>query len=267
MHHIFAGWNDFLEILSADLFAYDDMDVDNYEHFRRRARELTDAFAEDIAQMDQGARPVPPEHTEKHRAEAEKRNEEWRKTRDYLATRSDSDLRPSQQEKWRKALNEIRFYDEYTRLTMAGTFAAKIEQGYSLEINFRGWETKNFSETTFKNLHWPSTLDRMKDTRNEGKTFPLRTPDFNLTEKGLELLKNPTPDAYKALHEKYRLDELFTLLDERGPSVWSCDLSASGRGSCIECGNVFERTTSSRQYLRRPLPQPGQKSKMARKRS
>ena len=74
---------------------------------------------------------------------------------------------------------------------MAGPFAAQIEQGYSLEITFRGWETKNFGETVFKNLHWPSTLDRLKETRNEGKTFPLRTPDFNLTETGLELLKQP----------------------------------------------------------------------------
>jgi hypothetical protein len=45
LQHILAGWNDFLEILSADVFAYEDMDVDNYEHFRRRSRELTDAFA------------------------------------------------------------------------------------------------------------------------------------------------------------------------------------------------------------------------------
>ena len=59
-----------MEILSADVVAYDDMDLDNYEHFRRRSRELTDAFAEDIAEMDKGVCPVPPEHFEKHKTES-----------------------------------------------------------------------------------------------------------------------------------------------------------------------------------------------------
>ena len=81
-----------------------------------------------------------------------------------------------------------------------------------------------------------------------GKAFPLRTPDFNLTESGLQLLSPLSPEAYTALHEKYRLDELSALVAERGPGLWECDLAASGRGTCPECGAIFERTTSSRQY-------------------
>jgi hypothetical protein len=71
--------------------------------------------------------------------------------------------------------------------------------------------------TAHAGIFWK--FERFKGTRNEGKAFPLRTPDFSLTEKGLELLNNLSPEAYKALYEKYRLDELFALVAERGPAA------------------------------------------------
>ncbi|WP_433985304.1 CGNR zinc finger domain-containing protein [Tunturiibacter empetritectus] len=248
LQHIFSEWNEFLEILSVDDFAYDSMEVDDYENWQRRTREMTEFFANDIIRMDDGFCPVPAEQLEAHKADARKQHAEWLRTRDYFATRLDADLKPQQHQGWRKALHEIRFSDEMSRLWMAQPFKAQIEQGYSIEVSFYGWETKNFTETTFRNINWRSTLERFKGTRNEGKIFPLRTPDFNLTENGLELLNNPSPEAYKALYEKYRLDELFALVAERGPAMWECDLSAKGRGACAECSAVFDRTTSSRRY-------------------
>lgn len=248
LQHIFSEWNDFLEMLSADDFAYDNMDVDDYESWRRRTREMTDFFADDIVRMEDGFCPVPAEHLESHKADARKQHSEWLRMRDYFAVRSDADLKPLQREGWRKGLHEVRFSDEMSRIWMAQPYKAQIEQGYSIEVTFRGWETKSFSETTFRNIDWCFTLERFKGTRNEGKAFPLRTPDFNLTERGLELLSPLSPDAYKELHEKYRLDELFALVAEQGPALWDCDLSATGRGTCAECGAIFERTTSSRLY-------------------
>ncbi|MGA8673117.1 MAG: hypothetical protein WB679_24800 [Terracidiphilus sp.] len=248
LHHIFGEWNEFLEILSLDDFAYDDMNVDDYESWRRRTREMTKFFSDDIARMDDGFCPVPAEQLEGHKADARERCADWLRARDYFATLSDADLKPLQREGWRKALHKIRFSDEMSRLWMANPFKAQIEQGYSIEVSFRRWEIKNFNETTFGSINWRSTLERFKGTRNEGKAFPLRTPDFNLTEKGLELLNNPSPEAYKTLHERYQLDELFALIAERGPALWECDLSAAGRGTCAECNAVFERTTSRRQY-------------------
>jgi hypothetical protein len=248
LQHIFSEWNDFLEILSADDFAYDSMEVDDYESFRRRSREMTQFFADDIARMDKGFCPVPPDQLEAHKAEARKRHTDWLRTRDYLAARADSDLKPQQRERWRKALHEIRFSDEWGRLMMAQPFTAQIEQGYSIEVSFRGWETTNLNETVFRDIDWPATLDRFKGTRNEGKTFPLRTPDFNLTETGLQFVKNLMPADYEAIFEKYRLEQLFPLLEERGAALWECDLEASGRATCPECNTVFERTNSARQY-------------------
>jgi hypothetical protein len=58
----------------------------------------------------------------------------------------------------------------------------QIVQCYSIEFSFRGFKWGEKHELT--DLHWPSILSRPKETRNVGKVFPLRTPDFNLTEKG-----------------------------------------------------------------------------------
>ena len=41
LQHIFSEWNQFLELLSSDDFAYDKTEVDDYECWRRRTREMT----------------------------------------------------------------------------------------------------------------------------------------------------------------------------------------------------------------------------------
>jgi hypothetical protein len=114
-------------------------------------------------------------------------------------------------------------------------------------VTFNGshWEG---GQTTLTNLNWASTLDRFKETINEGHGFPLRTPDFDISDKGITFLCNPSPAEYQALFQRYRLDELFQLLEKRGAAFWRCDLQASGRGVCAECGMPFERTTTSRKY-------------------
>ena len=48
--------------------------------------------------------------------------------------------------------------------------------------------------------------------------------------------------------EDYRLDQLVPLLEERGATLWECDLQASGWGTCPECDMIFERTNTARQY-------------------
>jgi hypothetical protein len=87
--------------------------------------------------MEKDGYPMPPDQLAARKAEARSRLNEWSRTRDYLATRNDADLKPHQRERWRKALHELRFSDEMGRIVMAQQFAAQIEQGYSIEISFR----------------------------------------------------------------------------------------------------------------------------------
>jgi hypothetical protein len=249
LQHIFNEWNAQLELLSCDDLAYDSYGIDDYEHYRRRAAELADFFAADLVRMEtNGGLRVSPEDLARHKGRARKQHRDWARTRDYLASRADTDLTPHMRHNWRKSLHQIRFNDEHARLIMANAIVAQIEQGYSPEVVFRGWEIKDFSETTFTSPNWRATLDRFKETRDEGKAFPLRTPDFNLTEKGLELLSTPSPDDYRALYERYCLDELAKLTSKRGAALWTCDLEASGRGACAVCNGIFERTSTSRRY-------------------
>lgn len=264
--HIFTNWNDYVETLSTDLFAYDDID-DDYESFRWRTREMADFFAKDIARMDDPSFPFKTAEMEAHKLEAHRRHAEWCRTRDYLATRSDADLKPAQREHWRKVLHQLRFSDEWGRLSMAQVFAAQIEQGYSVEVSFVGWEATNFDQITFKNINWSWTLNSLKATRNEGKAFPLRTPDFNLIENGLQLLHNPSPEAYKALHEKYQLDELFKLLEEKGAELWGMRPGSIRARRLRRVRHALRADDIKPAVLQRPLPGKGKDSPVANERS
>jgi hypothetical protein len=244
LRHIFDDWNSFLEIVMVEDLTYDSFEVDDYDHFRRRAAEMVAFFTDDTASpMFHGTAAQQAAQKE----EAAERLRLWKWISDMVNSRPDAELTPNVQAAWRKQLFQLRWTDEWSRMITAQQIATQIEQGYSSEVTFNGSEWSN-GEMKLTNLNWPSTLQRLKDTRNEGKVFPLRTPDFNVTEAGIAFLTPPMPETYQVLFEKYRLDLLTTLLKEWGASLWQCDLAASGRAECADCGAPFERTKASRRF-------------------
>lgn len=247
LQHIFSDWHSFLEIVTTDELAYDSMDVDDYEHFKRRAAEMVQFFGEDLERTNDGYFVLPSEQWEFRQRETREKLSLWSWINDKVQNNPDDQLEPAVQLAWRKQLFQLRWTDEWSRMMTAQQYSTQIEQGYSTEITFNG-HTWQDGVTTLQNLNWPSTLRRHKETRNEGKEFPLRTPDFNVTELGIEYLKPMTPAEYQAIYEQYRLDQLHTLLAQEGAALWTCDLAASGRAACEECGEIFERTAASRRF-------------------
>lgn len=247
LRHIFSDWNSYLEFAVMDEPAYDRVDVADYEHFRRRATEMTEMFEEDVDRTDLQALSLPAEQVAFQKKEASDKRQMWRWIQNEVSTHRETELTPEFQRAWPKQLFQLRWVDEWCRLMTAQEFSTQIEQGYSTEVSFLGSHWHD-GVTTLSNLNWDLTLKRFKDTRNEGESFPLRTPNFNVTEYGIEFLKTPSPTEYPALHEKYQLARLAELLSEKGDSFWKCDLAASGRGKCVECGEVFERTSASRKF-------------------
>ena len=247
LRHIFSDWNSYLEGAVTDEPAYDSLDVDDYEHFRRRATEMAQFFEEEVNYTNLEGLPLPAEQIAFQKKEAAEKLRLWRWIRNEVSTHTESELTPEFQKAWRKHLFQLRWVDEWCRLITAQEFSTQIEQGYSVEVSFQssGWRE---GVTTLSDLSWDRTLKRFKDTINEGETFPLRTPDFNVTERGIEFLKTPSPAEYQALHEKYQLAQLSALIEEKGAGLWVCDLAASGRGECAECGKVFEHTKASRKF-------------------
>jgi hypothetical protein len=204
-------------------------------------------FEEDLNRTDHEKFPLTPEQIAFRKEEAVDRLRMWKWIHNKVAKCLDNELAPKIQKAWRKLLFHLRWTDEWSRIVTAQQFSTQIEQGYSVEISFQGYEWRE-GVTTLNDINWDLTLKRFKDTRNEGNMFPLRTPDFNVTERGIEFLKMPSTDEYAAMYEKYRLRQLSALLEETGVALWVCDLAASGRGECAECREVFERTSASRKF-------------------
>ena len=247
LRHIFSDWNSYLEGAVTNQPAYDSLDVDDYDHFRRRATEMVQLFEEEVNNANLEGLPLPADHVAFQKREAADKLRMWKWILNEVSTRPESSLAPEFNKTWRKQLFQLRWVDEWCRLITAQEFSTQIEQGYSVEVSFLGSEWRE-GVTILKNLSWDLTLRRFKDTRNEGETFPLRTPDFNVTERGVEFFKAPSTADYAALYEKYQLGRLSALLEEKGTALCTCELEASGRGRCAECGEVFERNSALRKF-------------------
>ncbi len=130
---------------------------------------------------------------------------------------------------------------------MADQFEAALVQGYSPEISF-GRTSWRPGGVELLDINWKSSLQRFKSARSQGKSFPLRTPEFNLTERGVELLVRPNPEQYGDLHARYRLGELYGLLAEMGADLWEPSPLLANYTVCMECGTPFERAAPKKVY-------------------
>ncbi len=247
LRHIAADWYADLEILSTQDLAYDSLEVEDYVHFRRHATEMIKIYGCGLAGATASDSPLPPEEVAAQKNRYEKLIAGWQRMLQLVSTHADGDLTPSAQRAWRRSLFQLRWMDDWFRIMKAKEFETRIEQGYSTEVMFRchtwGGEGVSLAEP-----NWSFTLDSFKETINEGKTFPLRTPDFNLTSQGVTFLRHFSPSDYQEIYERQLLGQLFEELNERGTDFWRCDLSASGHAQCAECCAIFERTTSTRKY-------------------
>jgi hypothetical protein len=102
--------------------------------------------------------------------------------------------------------------------------------------------------TTLSDINWGSTFRRVRDLRREGKVFPLRMPEFNVTERGIELLRPLTPEQYAEIYSRHNMREMFRVLDEMGTEVWSPPPPALGDSVCPECTGHFDRQAPTQIY-------------------
>lgn len=244
LRHFFEDWNVMLEICMIDDLKYDDFNVTDYEHFRRRSAEDAAHFKWELDLIEEGKAEWMGEH---QREEARRQFDFWTKWHKLVTACEDEKLDHKTRLGWRKALAHQRWVDEFTRASTCDNFGKLLERGYSSEVTFNGY-TESGTGTEFTNLSWPTTLRHFKDTVNEGLDFPLRTPDFSITKDGIVFASFPTPEKLTELQEIYKLDELRLLLNDWGEKLWKCDLAASGRAECPACGKPFERTKASRKF-------------------
>jgi len=243
--HIADEWNSYLEMVREEP-SYDDMDTSDYLHFRRRANEMVEVFRGKAEYSDAQGNALGRERLAQIQNEQRENLAQWELIRDFVDGRAEAELPEGFQKTWRKLLFRLRFVDEVIRLQSAQRMVVQLEQGYSPEVEFDGWSQRG-AELTLTHLNWRSTLLQWRRSRIEGNRFPLRTPDFNLTEQGLELVGKPSPSEYQALFTCYRLGDLFCELERMGDDLWKPALPI-GIVTCPQCGTNFVRKVTSKVY-------------------
>jgi len=93
-----------------------------------------------------------------------------------------------------RGLFRLRWAAEWVRVSNAQRFQSAVIQGFSSGVFFSSY-SHDSNGLTFERIDWKLTLRSLRQTRSEGKRFPLRTPDFDLTETGLILRKPLAPEA------------------------------------------------------------------------
>jgi len=244
LRHVFGDWNVMIEVCQADVLAYDDFDICDYEHFRRRSASDAKFFEEQLCRNSMAELPW---MGEEQRERTYKQFAYWDRWHKITSSHEDQELEYKQRLGWRKALAHLRFIDEWTRMSSADNPGKLLDRGFSSEVTFDG-HTESGAGTEFHDLNWSSTLQRFKETINEGHDFPLRTPAFTITRNGIIFAALPTPEELAGWEATYRLSELRRLLEKWGSSLWECDLAASGRAECAECRTPFQRTKASRKF-------------------
>lgn len=243
--HIAEEWNSYLEMVREEP-SYDDLDTSDYLHFRRRANEMVEVFRGKAEYSDAQGNALGEERLAQIQNDQREKLAQWELIRDFVDGRAETELPEGFQKTWKKLLFRLRFVDEVIRLQSAQRMVVQLEQGYSPEVEFDGWSQRG-GELTLTHLNWRSTLVQWRRSRIEGNRFPVRTPDFNLTEHGLELLGKPSPSEYQALFTRYRLDHLFSELRRMGDDLWEPALPI-GNVTCLQCGTSFVRRVASKVY-------------------
>jgi DNA-binding transcriptional MerR regulator len=243
--HVVDEWNSYLEMVREEP-PYDDMDTSDYLHFQRRASEMVEVFRRKSEYSDAAGNSLGEDGLAQVLAEQREKLAQWELIRDLVDSRSEAELPEGFQKAWKKVLFRLRFADEFIRIQSAHRMVVQLEEGYSPEVEFDGWSQRG-SEVTLTHLNWRSTLVQWRRSRIEGNRFPLRTPVFNLTEHGLELICKPSPAEYEALFTEYRLDELFNELERMGDDLWEPAL-VTGTVACPQCGTSFVRKVVSKVY-------------------
>lgn len=239
LQHMAECWGDYLEAVVMNEPPYDDRSVSEFENFSRRVADNVSFFQDEV------------ERCTGDDENANQRLEEWSRMARTLAGKSEETIGDRLRSAIARELWQQRWNDEFVRLIMAQKFETQITSGYSVEITFNGscW---NQGTTNLTDINWKSTFLRLRDVRREGKQFPLRLPEFTVTETGIHQLQRVTPEEYSDLYARYRVEDMYRVLDEMGKEIWSPTPAPLGDAVCPECREHFDRKNPTRIYCGEP---------------
>jgi hypothetical protein len=244
LRHIMSRWDIDIEC-TLEVVPYDDPQVDEIEHYRRRLAEHIDETRLQINYLNRDI--LAPDE---RRSRLEHFNDELRKCESAARRINSSDsvtLTPDVRNNIHRALFRMRWVDEWVRINNSDKFRSAILQGFSPEVFFSSY-SQGSDGFTFDHIDWKTTLQRVRHLRSIGKRFPSRTPDFDLTEIGMTLHNQLAPETYANIYERYQLGELAKAIEEMGGDLWNPRKDLPDRPTCAECGSTFVRALAAKQY-------------------
>jgi hypothetical protein len=245
LRHTMSSWDADIEC-TIEVVPYDDPKIAEIEHYRRRIDEHIDETKRQIGYFNQ----EPALDTEGRQKHVEHFNDQLRRCERAAALINSWDaaaLTPEMQSRLDRRLFRMRFADEWVRVSNANKFRCAMIQGYSPEVLFSSY-SEGADGFTFDRIDWKTTLRTVKQLRATGKNFPLRTPDFDLSEKGMVLHTQLAPEAYARMYERYQVGDMAKAIDEMGQDLWDPPAQELDGASCAECGHSFSRGPAAKQY-------------------
>jgi hypothetical protein len=245
LRYIMEMWNAEIEC-TLEVVPYDDPEVSDYDHLRGKLAEYIGETKRQIEYVENHSKSSDEERgraLEHFKSELEKSEKATRR----LDSWNPDALTGEMNTHIGRSLFRLRWGDEWVRIENAQQFQTKVIEGYGPEVFFSAWSHSS-AGVTFERIDWRTTLEAFQRTRSQGRVFPLRTPDFDLVDRGMILRQPMILDAYADLCNKYRIDELRKIICKMGPDLWTPPLKSIASASCVECGSSFTRNLSTKQY-------------------
>jgi hypothetical protein len=249
IQHIMKCLDDLIDDTVLEFVPYDDSCVSDFQHFLRRIREQLD----DAAQSELSLADLPVSEIlsgdmieqQLNRIATEKTY--WQKLLVAFDRCSEATLSRDRKVFVGKKLMFMRLADEMVRMSWTDRFEAQILKGYSPEVEFRGWTMRGSEVVELRDIDWECTLNRYRRSRACGRRFPLHTPLFDLSDRGLEITPM-TPDNYREMYSQYRMKELAQRLERIGPDLWEPPELPDGMARCVGCEAIFPQNVASKKY-------------------
>jgi hypothetical protein len=241
LRHFVESWNEKIEC-TVEVIPYDELGGDEYIVYCAHVEKEI----EDLQRHEKTLKHVGAEYDSSAK-EFDQQLANWEKTAIWLDRYRSGDVPLDVRKRISRRLFRLRMMNEIVRISDIGTMRGAILQGYSPEVFFSQYES---SWTDFRPIavNWQFTLTQVQASRSRGKEFPLRTPEFDLTETGLQLRRPLRPDDYGRLYENYKLDQLQVEIQRLASELWRPPSLDSNTSLCPECGIRFPKASEARRY-------------------
>jgi len=190
---------------TVDVLPYDDPELSSFDSYRRKLIEYIDETKRQIGYVHESS--LLDDERGKRLKFFEAKLEQCEKVVRKLDSWNPSALTPEMNKYIERPLFRMRWVDESIRIGNSERFRAAVLRGYSPEVFFSRY-SESSDGFTFDRIDWEITLRTFRETRSQGKVFPLRTPDFDLVERGMILHKPLLPQDYAKLCDRYQIGEM-----------------------------------------------------------